>query len=123
MVLFAFLFADMDELRKSKKRFGYKHWFQNALGNGLIEHGIKLVTESLEKEAAASEAESRNVQLPTVTSLRPTVINRNVLQNVTNSPPKKKRSAGRPAKRSRGRNGGRPRSAVRRVDDGNGDRG
>lgn len=125
MVLFSFLFADIDELRKSKQRIGYKHWFQNALGNGLIKHGIKIATESLQREttAAAAASESGNVRLPTVTSVTPsapatpssTNMNRrsargNVLRNTTNST--EKRSSGRPSKRSRGRSGGRPRTAV-----------
>ena len=117
MSLFGFLFSDIDELRKSKQRIGYKHWFQNALGNGLIQYGIKLATENLARAATASAVESRSVRLPTVTTVSPvtpssTNINRrssrgNVLRNSTNSI-----RPGRPFKRTRGRNGGRPRTAV-----------
>ena len=33
IVLFDASFVDVEELRKSKEKFGYKHWFQNSLGN------------------------------------------------------------------------------------------
>ena len=33
IVLFDALFIDVEDLRKSKEKIGYKHWFQNSLGN------------------------------------------------------------------------------------------
>ena len=115
----------IDKFRKLRQRIGYKHWFQNTLGNGLIKDGIKIATESLERETtAAAAAMSRSVQLasviPDTTPTAPvtpssTNMNRrstrsNVLRNTTNYT--EKRRAGRPSKRSRGRSGGRPKTAV-----------
>ena len=39
IVLFGFLFVDADELQRSKEAcgLGYKHWFQNEMGNSLID--------------------------------------------------------------------------------------
>ena len=46
MVLFGFLFHDIETFKKSKARLGFKHWFQNTLGNVLIEHGIRLAEDA-----------------------------------------------------------------------------
>ena len=56
IVLFNLLYPSAKTLRKNKARIGYKHWFQNALGNGLIDHGIDLCKQAA--AAAASEAAS-----------------------------------------------------------------
>ena len=44
MVLFKLLFANAEELERAKEasNIGYKQWFQNELGNGLIEEGIRI---------------------------------------------------------------------------------
>ena len=47
LVLFGLFFCDVDELMKNKARIGYKHWFQNQLGNTLIVEGIRICVEAL----------------------------------------------------------------------------
>ena len=44
LVLFDLLF-DTSELRQSKQGLGYKHYFQNRLGNSLIKHGMRLAED------------------------------------------------------------------------------
>ena len=56
IVLFDLLFPSAKTLRKNKARIGYRHWFQNALGNGLIDHGISLCKEAVVEGATASAA-------------------------------------------------------------------
>ena len=41
MVLFEMFIVDPEKFKKSKSRIGYKHWFQNTLGNVLIDHGVQ----------------------------------------------------------------------------------
>ena len=47
IVLFGLLFADADELKRSKEAcgLGYKHWFQNEMGNVLIDQGIRIASK------------------------------------------------------------------------------
>lgn len=47
IVLFAFICKDAEELRKSKEAsdLGYRHWFQNQLGNVVINHGLHRAEE------------------------------------------------------------------------------
>ena len=44
MALLIFIFLEFDELQRSKeaKGLGYKHFFQDEMGNQLIKHGLKL---------------------------------------------------------------------------------
>ena len=52
IVLFDLLSTDAVKLRQSKRGMGYKHWFQNELGNVLINHGMKLAEDAwLERNA------------------------------------------------------------------------
>ena len=45
IVLFDLLVAETPELRRSKQGMGYRHYFQNEMGNVLIEHGIQLAED------------------------------------------------------------------------------
>ena len=48
IVLFGMLFIDADELQRSKEAcgLGYKHWFQNEMGNALIDEGVIMASRS-----------------------------------------------------------------------------
>ena len=46
LVLFDLMLVDVDKLKKSKARLGYKHWFQNTLGNVLMLRGLRLAEDS-----------------------------------------------------------------------------
>ena len=53
MVLFLALFANADELQKSKDgSVGFKHWFQLEVSHVLIKHGLKLARQHKLKTAA-----------------------------------------------------------------------
>ena len=45
IVLFDLLVAEAPELRRSKQGMGYRHYFQNEMGNVLIEYGIGLAED------------------------------------------------------------------------------
>ena len=47
IVLFGKLFVDADKLQRSKEAcgIGYKHWFQNEMGNVLIDEGIRIASK------------------------------------------------------------------------------
>ena len=47
MALMVFIFLEFAELQRSKEAqgLGYKHFFQNELGNQAIKHGLKLAAE------------------------------------------------------------------------------
>ena len=47
IALFAFIFSDVEELRKSKESsgLGYRHWYQNKLGNLVIDEGLRRAEE------------------------------------------------------------------------------
>ena len=49
-----FIYLEYEELKRSKeaKGIGYKHFFQNELGNVLMKHGLKLATVFWREEAA-----------------------------------------------------------------------
>ena len=125
IVLFDLLFATADELRKSKEAsgLGYKHWFENEMGNVLIEDGMRLAKLRRRTRAAvmitafsrivlsklrvgslrAAAATVRQCQLQTI---RHRPVARCQLQNLR---PRNARP-GRPVKRKRG--GGGPRKKV-----------
>ena len=54
MALMVFIFFEFAELQRSKEAqgIGYKHFFQNHLGNQLIKHGLKLAGVFWRREAA-----------------------------------------------------------------------
>ena len=54
MALMVFIFLEFDELQRSKEAqgIGYKHFFQNHLGDQLITHGLKLAGVFWRREAA-----------------------------------------------------------------------
>ena len=54
IVLFSVLFSDAEELQRSKDvcGLGYKHWFQNEMGNVLIDEGIRIASKARVKRAA-----------------------------------------------------------------------
>ena len=54
MALMVFIFREFAELQRSKdaQGIGYKHFFQNHLGNQLLEHGLKLAGVFWRREAA-----------------------------------------------------------------------
>ena len=106
LVLFDLLFPFAETLRKKKRRWGYKHWFQNALGNGLIDHGVRMC-----KEAAASAAAAAHEQQDRSSSSSSSSDDDDtVLCDRSNTPEPRRR--GRPYKRKRGP--GRP-ATVNRV--------
>ena len=53
-MLLGFLFVDADELQRSKEAcgLGYKHWFQNEMGNVLIDEGMRISSELKLKSSA-----------------------------------------------------------------------
>lgn len=117
LILFALLFVDVDELKKSKARIGYKHWFQNELGNVLIKEGIRICVEVLKVSHSNSLhplpftvtitlTQAQRVASTLTTS--PDTVTATPLDDVSNA-----QGRGRPGnKRKRGR--GRPKS-VRPV--------
>ena len=130
IVLFALLFIGVDDLMKSKEKVGYKHWFQNALGNVLIDHGLELAMTARRNEAAVTITKYiryRGAFLTTVKSLLTKLRNvrikraintsRRVLYDRSNgsrSRGSRKNVGGRPKKRKRG--GGRKSSTSTDVE-------
>lgn len=102
MVLFGLLFVDIEAFKKSKARLGYKHWFQNALGDYLIDHGIEVAeTEWINRAATIVINFLRRVRVLKKLHLRRAQpsIQRLVLRDRTNRRQQSKR--GRPPKRKR----------------------
>lgn len=122
IVLFGSLFANADELRRAKEasNVGYKHWFQNEMGNGLINEGMRLARAKKKNDATlritsfcrlviakrhllrlrAAEQQPAVCQLQ---SVQPPSTRRCQLQSLSQRrapgrPYKRKRSTGRPAK-------------------------
>lgn len=54
MALMVFIFLEFEALQKSKEGtgVGYRHYFQNHLGNQIIAHGLKLAAKFWTKRAA-----------------------------------------------------------------------
>ena len=54
MALIVFIFLEFEELQRSKeaKGIGYRHFFQNHMGDQLILHGLKLAGEFWRRVAA-----------------------------------------------------------------------
>ena len=46
IVLFDLLVVEAAELRRSKQGMGYRHYFQNEMGNVLIEYGIRFAEDA-----------------------------------------------------------------------------
>ena len=100
IVLFDLLFPSAKTLRKTKARIGYKHWFQNALGNGLIDHGISVCKDNL---VAAANAAASGQDCSSSSSSSDD--DDTVLCDHNNAPAaaaQQPRGRGRPSKRKRG---------------------
>ena len=103
--IFACIFPGVDKLKKDKKRIGYKHWFQNTLGLGLCEFGIRHAAEERKDWAARTVTKflRRCGQLVSRTAAPSTVVPicRRVLRD-RRQVRKRKSNAGRKKKRKRG---------------------
>jgi hypothetical protein len=113
IVLFDLLFSDVVNLWRAKGRLDYKHWFQNALGNALIEYATRRAKELIAEAFAARTSDMTAPSDSPVTSQHTPTVTTSVLRDRTNAVDSDRpRRSGRPIKRKRG--GGRP-SAAKKV--------
>ena len=109
IVLFDLLFSDIETLRKSKARIGYKHWLQNELGNALIEYAIRVAKELIAKQfyennSVDSAEPATTTPCTPATASTPTPVLRD--QTNTTGGDSGRRRRGRPRKKKHA--GGRP---------------